>query len=318
MVDGVSKNIEVILHSDSNNNYITTTAIGEPYSSDFKRYSMPSWKSYCKKYGLGLAIVTKELISTDDKYYKKVNWQKFLVGTELKTLDILVNNICHLDTDILISPIAPNIFDFHHDDKISVISLRKNLPFSYGDALKKIAYFRNKYYDHKYPLDSALFISVNDLYSHHNLNVPKIADETCSGVYVYNSNKYSDFFENFFYSYTQDIDTITNGGDQTHFNYHVLNRDVNFLSYKFQAIWVFELATKYSFLYDNPTSGMIKKCIEATLLDNYFLHFAGAWHESNMWKIDDILNKENAITFQNFYQYSTQEVSGAPIGMIKP
>jgi len=63
---------------------------------------------------------------------------------------------------------------------------------------------------------------------------------------------------------------------------------------------------------------IIKKCIEATLLDNYFLHFAGAWHESNMWKIDDILNKENATTFQNFYQYLTQEVSGAPIGMIKP
>ena len=106
-----------------------------------------------------------------------------------------MNNICHLDTDILISPIAPNIFEFHKEDKISVVSLRKNLPFSYDLALKKTAFFRNKYYDQKYPLDSALFISVNDLYSHHDLEVPKIADETCSGVYVFNCNKYSDFFE---------------------------------------------------------------------------------------------------------------------------
>jgi hypothetical protein len=318
MVDGVSNKIEIVLNADSSNNYIVTTAIGEPYISDFKKYAMPSWKSYCEKHGIGLIIVIEDLISLRDKYYKKANWQKFLVGSHLQTLDFEVNNICHLDTDILISPIAPNIFNYHYDDKISVISLRKNLPFNYDVAIKKMAYFRNKYYDKKYPLDSALFISVDDLYEHHNLAVPEIADETCSGVYVFNANNYSDFFKKLFYSYTKDVNSITNGGDQTHFNYHVLNGDVNFLSYKFQAIWVFELATKYSFLYDSPNIEIIKKCVQSSLLDNYFLHFAGAWHESNMWKIDKVLTKQDILTFQNFHSYLSEQASGVPIGMVKP
>ena len=317
MVVGVCKKIQIVLKPNKYKNYITTTAIGEPYISDFKKYSMPSWKEYCKKFGLGLAIVIEDLVDPNDKYYKKANWQKFLVGKELQVIDDSVNNICHLDTDI-ISPIAPNIFEFHKDNKISVISLRKNLPFSYDIALKKMAFFRHKYYDQKYPLDSALFISIDDLYKHHDLEVPKIADETCSGVYVFNAKKYSDFFEEIFYSYTQDIDTITNGGDQTHFNYHVLNNDVHFLSYKFQAIWVFEQAIKYSFLYDKPSNDMINKCVESVLLDNYFLHFAGSWHESNMWKNDNILNKESISLIQNFASYLNKEVTGNPIGVVKP
>ena len=314
----MENNIKVILKPNKNRNYIATTAIGEPYISDFTKYSMPSWIEYCNKFGLGLAVVVADLISPNDKYYKKANWQKFLVGRELKNIDSLVNNICHLDTDIIISPSAPNIFEFHDNTKISVTSLRRNLPFSYDIALKRMAFFRKKFYDQKYPLDSALFISIDNLYHYHGLEVPNIADETCSGVYVFNVQKYSDFFEKIFYSYTQDIDTITNGGDQTHFNYHVLNTEVNFLSYKFQAIWVFEQAMKYPFLYDNPDDSIINKCIESSLLDNYFLHFAGSWHESNMWKNDKILNKKNISCIQNFSTYLNTEVTGSPIGIIKP
>jgi hypothetical protein len=315
----VKNGMKVILKPDKNGNYITTTAIGEPYFSDFTKYSMPSWVEYCNRFGLGLAVVVKDLIDVNDKYYKKANWQKFLVGKELQIVDDSVNNICHLDTDIIISPIAPNIFEFHNNDKISVISKRKNLPFSYDLTLRKIAFFRNKYYDQKYPLDSALFISIDDLYKYHDLKVPKIADETCSGVYVFNVKKYSDFFEEIFYSYTHDIDTITNGGDQTHFNYHVLNNEVNFLSYKFQAIWVFEQAIKYPFLYDNPGSNLIKQCIESALLDNYFLHFAGSWHESDMWKMGGVFDsKEKKIEIRDYYKYLKESVTGDSKGMIKP
>jgi len=311
-------NIKVILKPDSKNNYITTTAIGVKYLDDFEKFSMPSWITYCKRFGIGLAVVVENLLDVNDKYFKKANWQKFLVGKELQTIDKSVNNICHLDTDIIISPLAPNIFEFHNESKISITSLRKNLPFSYDVTLRKIAFFRNKFYDQKYPLDSVLFISLEDLYKYHNLKVPKIADEVCSGMYVYNAKKYSDFFEELFYKYPSDIDTLTNGGDQTHFNFHVLNNKVNYLSYKFQAIWVFEQASKYHFLYDNPNSDLIKKCIESSLLDNYFLHFAGSWHESNMWKNDEILNNDSSILMQDFIFYLNRRLLGEPVGMTRP
>jgi len=310
--------IKVVLKPDKNGNYITTTAMGEPYLSNFTKYSMPSWIEYCNRFGLGLAVVDKELINFDDKHYKKPIWQQFLIGREMQIIDNSVNNICYLDTDIIISPIAPNIFEFHDDKKISITSLRKNLPFPHDIALRKMAFFRNKYYDQKYPLDSALFISIDNLYKYNELEVPKLEDEACSGMYVFNAKKYSDFFEHIFYLYTKDIKTLTNGGMQAHFNYHVLNNEVNFLSYKFQAMWVFEQAIKYPFLYDNPSMDMINKCIDLALMDNYFLHFAGSWHESNMWKSDGILKKESISMIKDFASYLNQPVNGMPVGMVIP
>ena len=58
--------------------------------------------------------MVENLIDINDEYFKKANWQKFLVGKKLQVIDKSVNNICHLDTDIIISPLAPNIFEFHN------------------------------------------------------------------------------------------------------------------------------------------------------------------------------------------------------------
>jgi len=310
--------INIILKPDKSGNYITAIAMGESYLSNFMKYAMPSWIEYCNRFGLGLAIVEEELIDFNDKYYKKPIWQQFLIGKEMQVIDDSVNNICYLDTDIIISPIAPNIFEFHDKAKISITSQRTNLPFSREVVKKRVAFFRNKYYDQKYPMDSSLFISIDNLYKQHDLEVPKIADEVCAGMYVFNVKKYSDFFEQIFYLYTQDIKSLTDGGVQTHFNFHVLNNEVNFLSYKFQALWVFEQAMRYPFLYDNPSEDMIIKCIDLALLDNYFLHFAGSWHESNMWKSDKILDKESISMIKDFNLYLNLPVTGDPLGMIRP
>jgi len=315
---GVSNKIVILNEPTGCNNYLVTTAIGEPYFSNFKHFTMPSWLDYCKNFNLGLAVVTSDLIERNDKYYKKANWQKFIVAKELKKLDPLVKNICHLDTDIIIIPLAQNIFDFHSDDSISVISLRNGLPYSYNMALRRIAFFRNKYYDKKYPLDSVLFSTIDDLYKNNGLDVPKIADEVCSGVFVYNVSKYLEFFEKIFFSVDRNVKTLTNDGDQTHFNHYVLNENVKFLSYKFQTIWVFEQAMKYNFLYKHSDKKIIKKCIKSSLLDCHFLHFAGSWHESDMWKNKNILTKKDEQFFVDFQNYLNTEVSGQPKGMIRP
>jgi len=318
MEDGVSNKITILNKPINCNNYIVTTAIGEPYFSNFKQYTMPSWLNYCIKFNLGLAVVTNNLIDSNDKFFKKANWQKFIVARVLKELEPLVENICHLDTDIIISPLAPNIFDFHNNDSISVISLRNGLPYSRNTALKSIAFHRNRYYDEKYPLDSVLFSSIDDLYKNNGLNVPKIADEVCSGVFVYNVDKYLDFFEQIFFSVDKNVKTMTNDGDQAHFNYYVLNGNVKFLSYKFQTIWVFEQAIKYNFLYKESECEMVKNCIKASLLDSHFLHFAGSWHESDMWKNKNILTEKDEQFFVDFQNYLNTEVSGQPKGIIRP
>ena len=119
---------------------------------------------YCERYDIGLIVFTNDLISKEDLKWKKATWQKLLIGNTLKTKVKNIENISYLDTDILISPIAPNIFSNFNPENISLVSLRNNLPYDYDEVLKKIAFFRNHYYDKNYPLDSALFITLFDLF----------------------------------------------------------------------------------------------------------------------------------------------------------
>ncbi|MBT7557693.1 hypothetical protein HN615_12315 [Candidatus Woesearchaeota archaeon] len=75
---------------------------------------------------------------------------------------------------------------------------------------------------------------------------------------------------------------------------------------------------KYNFLYKHSDKKIIKKCIKSSLLDCHFLHFAGSWHESEMWKNKDNIIQEDKQVFTDFKNYLDIEVSGQPRGMIKP
>ena len=46
------------------------------------------------------------------------------------------------------------------------------------------------------------------------------------------------------------------------------------------------MAIYYPFLYETKSirNNEITKSIVASLKNNYFLHFAGTWHEGQMWK----------------------------------
>lgn len=306
--------------SGASNNIIATIAIGDDYYNNWLDFAYPTWKKYCDRFDLGLVVFDQNLLSRNDTFWKKATWQKLLIGKVIKNELPSVENVCYLDTDILINPMAPNVFDDFDPKTIGLVSLRKNLPYPPENVLRRIAFFRNKYYDEKYPLDSALFISVRDLYEYHKL--PEQGDIACAGMFVFNIDTYADWMKEFFYKYSRDITSITNNGDQTHFNYEVLaNADVSWLDYRFQAIWTYEMAWKFPFLYHygRKDKTLIKQCVEASLFSNYFLHFAGSWFESDMWKVDGIMaEKETLQQFEEYNIYLKMPVIGKPVGTIKP
>jgi hypothetical protein len=312
--------MKILIKPISSQNYIVTIAIGDMYYKNWEKFALPSWKIYCERYDIGLIIFTNDLISKDEKKWKKANWQKLLIGETLLKNGLKVNNVCYLDTDIIISPIAPDIFLNFDEESISMVSLRKNLPYDYNEVLRRIAFFRNLYYDETYPLDSALFISIHDLYKFHDLE--PVDDESCTGFYIFNVEKKSKIMYDYFFKIDSNIVSITGGGEQTHFNHFLqTNTKIKWLEYKYQAIWVFELAWKYPFLYklkDNH-SDLINECINSSLLDNYFLHFAGSWHESKMWKNNNFEIGDNIYEIYRKYEnYKKSPVYGDPIGVIKP
>ncbi len=287
-----------ILKQSESLNYIVTIAIGDQFYQEWADYILPSWLLYCEKYSLGLVVLEKELIERSHPKWKKATWQKLLIGRAFVKNDIDVNNICFLDADILVNPFSPNVFDYHDDDKISVVSQTKT-SFEYFKVLKKIAFHRNRYLSSDYPLDSALFMSKEKYYKYHDLAPQQ--DIFCAGFFIFNVNIFSDIMEKWFLKYPSNVETLTNGGDEPILNYEFQNYGkIKWLDCKFQAIWSYEMAEKYPFLYqDMENKELVKKCVKASLQQNYFLHFAGKW-EGDAYKDSNIMSNDFLAELQDF------------------
>lgn len=312
--------MKIIIKPGQSGNIIVTIAIGKEYTENWMKYALPTWQKYCERHKLGLVVFDDDLISKNDITWKKPTWQKMIIGDYLsKHLENVVN-VCYIDSDFIINYFAPNIFDFYTPSTIGLVSQYRNLPYVQEDVKRRIAFFRNRYYDNNYPLDSALFMSLKQIFEFHNLPVQK--DYACAGLFIMNVKRHAAIMKEWFEKYDKNIHSVTGGGDECHFNYEVQNYGkITWLDYKFQAIWIFEMAWKYPFLYDFGRNNdvLIKECIEASLFTNYFLHFAGSWHESNMWKVGGILSEDRSQKiFSEFENYLKQPVSGVPVGLIKP
>ena len=191
--------MKVLIPPGKSGNVLATIAIGEQYLQPFMKYAYHTWEMYCHRHDLGLILFDDHLISPDHPKWKKANWQKYLIPSAIVDAGLQVNNVCHLDTDILISPLAPNIFDSHDGQKIGLISLRTGLPFPHIELCRRLAFARNKYYSAEYPLDSALFINLTDLYA--SIDAQAQDDEACSGVFVFNIKKHEKVLSSFYQKY---------------------------------------------------------------------------------------------------------------------
>ena len=299
---------------------LATIAIGEQYLQPFMKYAYHTWEMYCHRHDLGLILFDDHLIAKSDPNWKNPYWQKFLIGEALNSATFRTNNVCCLDTDILISPIAPNIFANRNESKVGLISKRKNLPLEHQQYLRRMAFLRNRFYDSNYPLDSSLFISLNDLYTEVGIDVQP--DDACSGVFVYNCLTHGPLLADYYRSFGQNIMEQDNGGEQRFLNHFVQSQNlVEWLDYRFQALWTYEISSKYPFLYSEHKDNwpLIKSCIEASLFSNYFLHFAGSWHEGKMWEQVRVLDTPESLSmFEAFNAYMKVPVFGKPLGQVKP
>ena len=133
--------INVILEPKSSKNIIATIAIGSQYQYNWITHAEPNWKEYCIKHDLGLIVVTDDLIPKNDSHWKKANWQKMLLGQAIKNLNKGIKNVCHIDTDFIINPLAPNVFDNIDLSRISIVSQEKNLPFDDKLVKRKISFY---------------------------------------------------------------------------------------------------------------------------------------------------------------------------------
>jgi hypothetical protein len=311
--------MKILIEPGKSKNVIVTNAVGGNFYESWEKWAYPSWKKYCERHDLGLIVFDTRLAPEFSNIRKKPYWDKLLIGDSLRQNKCDINNVCFLDTDILINYMAPNVFDTYNPETIALVSQKENLPYPLSSVLRRIAFLRHTYYDNKYPLDSWLFASVKQVFEYHKLNVQP--DFACTGFFIFNIENHSSIMRSWYEKYDQDSIIIDGGTEEVHLNYEIQNwGKVTWLDYRFHSLWIYEMAWKYPFLYrDDFNNGqIIKECIEASLFNNYFLHFAGAW-EGEMWKLDGILEgDEQKRLFEDFNKYEKMPVTGKPKGVIKP
>ncbi len=296
---------------------MVSIAIGGNYEKLWKKKIYPSWKAYAEKYNLGIILINENLIPLDSPNWKKPNWQKFLIAEHLQINYPQIETACYLDTDILISPIAPNIFDKHKPNQISLISVKKNLPFNLEETFKKLSWLRHYYSEGRYPLDSSLFMKTEEIYQHHNLE--PLNNYACSGVFLFEPQTCSEIMTSIFNKYNKDVETITNNGEQTHLNYEFQNNfQINWLEYEFQAIWSYEAANYYPEAFKKISKSRSTEIIRNSMLRNYFIHFSGTWPESEIWKKSKIDKIGSAEFYEGYLDSLKIERSGKPVGRILP
>ena len=312
--------MKILRKPKESNNYLVTLAVGEKHYKSWEKFSFPGWLSYCKKFDLGLIVFDNLLHDYSRLDSKKINWQKLLIGDSLIKLENNIENVLYLDTDILISPLSPNVFNEIDQEKISLVSQVFNLPYDLQSVLRRLAFLRHNYWDKKYPLDSALFMSPQEIFKHHSL--PPFNNYTCTGFFLFNLKNHGQLLKEIFFKYSKNIQSLTGGGEEPHLNYELQSYGkIKWLDYKYQALWTYEIAYKYPFLFEDKYRNheLVISCIESSLYSNYFLHFAGSWHESNMWKQYLSFSSKSSKDLIQFYEkYLQQPITGKPKGIIKP
>jgi O-methyltransferase len=125
-----------------NKTAIVTLVIGKNYQDMFDLYFRPSVSAYCDKYNIDLITITEPFEPYDHK--SDLCCQKILIPSQdwAQKYDA----ICVIDSDILISPYAKNIFDEVTDDKILFAN-----PVSYHDDFYSWIYgYKNKLVNDEY------------------------------------------------------------------------------------------------------------------------------------------------------------------------
>ena len=304
------KKFKIYRMPGNSGNVIVSHAVGGNYLKNWENNSLDSWLYYCEKHDLGLLILT-ELILDDGK---KIHWQKLLLGNELKKLEIGIINACYLDTDIIINPGATNIFEGYNQKKVGLVSQYKNLPYNRLAVLRKLAFFRHNYYSKNYPLDSSLFFSAKETYKYHDLR--PYDDYACMGVFLINLKNHANFLYKLFQKYNHGIKSLDGGSEEVYLNYEIISNNlVQWLPYKWQSLWIFEMPWCHSHLYFNANKSSILNSIKSSLFNCNFLHFAGTWEGIHWNECENLLKNLKIDDYLQFEKYLKIKLTRKPQGI---
>lgn len=307
------KDYKIFVRPKKNQNYIVSILIGDKVTREWKNFSKRLVVQYCKNNNIGLIILYKDLV-VKKGYYSNPVFNKYLFPDYFKKNLKFIKNVCYLDHDVLCNPLAPNVFKHLKKGKFSVVSKYKNTFYDRNDDYlkRKAAFMRRAYYQKSFPLDSALTINRTQTYNYHKW--PDLGDYFCTGLIMFNIKEKSEFMKNIYYKYRKKGFRALTTGEEPIMNYEILKtKKVNWISYRYQVLWLLEMNSKYPFLYKYKKNNKVTiDCIQHTLSENYFVHFSGKWPEGQLWKNKNIFSNKEINFYKKFNSYLKKKLQSKP------
>ena len=282
--------------------------IGEEYRSKINKVALPHFTKYCEKYGLGFLVITDYVNpahATLKPYNIDPGYQRLLAPRLIQEQFPQYTFLCDIDADCIPSVFGRNIFESSTLRQGTINLVRPTPSSASRQSLgRKISLLRRSFQDPNCPLDSLLAGSDQDEKRILGFDfegpiatigtaVGHVDDLQRSGVDLYRAieEEFSGYLQNYRNKvYTNEF-------------------KVNYLPYSFQAIWNFELAEHYPFLYFTDSSDIAIECLKATLLRVDMLHFAGRWPENNLFYSGPFLfEDENNLFYTKIKSYLNEEL----------
>lgn len=256
--------------------------IGKSYQDNFFKVAYPNYKLYCEKNDIGFIAILDYIIKEDEfvhPYNINPGYQSLLAPAIIKDSFPNYTFLCDVDADCIPNPMGECIFKNSRLEQgtINIVSPTP-VGFSRQQLGKRISLLRKLFLKSDFPLDSLMSASDEDEKKllKFDFDGPIATIGTClgyvddlidSGNFLYKSIKNN--FVGYIQIYRND--------------FYQKNFSVNWLPYEFQAIWNFELAVHYPFLYMKQSESFTRLCIESVLSRVHMLHFAGSWSENNVF-----------------------------------
>jgi hypothetical protein len=249
---------------------IVALAIGEPYFSNWQKYSAPSWQAYAKKHGYDIIVLTEPLDRSPLAAARSPAWQKCLVPC-LEGV-ARYRQVVLLDCDIVINDdTAPRITDQVPVEYVG--GVLSGAPIQEDLRIVLLCRMMRRYYEYE-PGTRHWQEFQNEAHRPYGL-APTGGRLLQTGVLVASPAHHRAIFEGVYharYSYTSRCH------EQVPLSHELLSRGLfSPIDTRFNSVFHESMVVHYPYLLNKSTTGydlLAKHATRVALANNFFLHFA--------------------------------------------
>jgi hypothetical protein len=266
---------------------IVTLLIGQKYQQRWSTICAKNWLQYAEKNGYDLICIDQPLDESTLAQSRSPAWQKCLILSDERVKKY--DRIVWIDSDILINPHSPCIVSQVPEDKVGAVSsfhqFYEQLPGKNETLMNRAVEFLG-------------WTFRNEKEYYLKAQLPELFDQIVqTGVMVLSPKYHPSILE---YTYRNYQDTPVGDFEMESLSYELIkNNHVHWLDDRFNKLWIVCMLKDYPFLlapkkteikpvrvlkrltrghYQLPPKAVTSAALTTTLMNNYFLHFAGVAH----------------------------------------